>query len=352
MRNARIVPILISLYLISSVVVYGAEKYAGEFLTLGVGARPLALGGSYAAISDDSTAVYWNPAGLGKLTRSEATFMHSTLSGLDSYDFFNYVRPFGESGVFGLSWLRVGVDNIPVTKLVVNPLGQVSSKNPPEIVDSFNNVDNAFLLSYGRKIGFDLSSGTKKRRIELLVGANLKFIYIASYKRNALGLGGDCGMLWETRFGNKLKSSRFAVGAVAQDFFRTKLYWNTVPDSSEGASNTDTIMPNFKMGASFQQNIEAISSRIILTVDTDSLYDFEMHYGFEYSLADLLAFRVGLQEKKGTEKLNKELGVARYITLGAGLRIAFLTGSAFAVDYAFLSGELGNSNRISLVIRF
>ncbi len=351
MRNTRIFPILIFLYLISSVSVYGAEKYAGEFLTLGVGARPLALGGSYVAIADDSTAAYWNPAGLGKLTRSEATFMHSTLFGLDSYDFFNYVRPFGKSGVFGLSWLRVGVDDIKVTK-VVRPLQPVGINNRPEIDGSFSNVDNAFLFSYGRKLKFNLPSGTKQRQVELLIGANLKFIYIASYRRNALGLGGDCGILWETQLGNRLKSGKFAVGVAARDFFRTKLYWNTPPDSPEGTSNTDTILPDFKVGASFQQNIEAISSRIILTADTDSLYDFEMRYGLEYSLADLLALRVGLQEKKAPEKLDKELRIARDITLGAGLRIAFLTGSAFAVDYAFLSGELGNSNRISLVVRF
>ena len=352
MRNTSLLLIFVSLYFISSLSsVHGAEKYAGEFLTLGVGARPLAMGGSYAAISDDSTAAYWNPAGLGKLNRAEGTFMHSTLSGLDSYDFFNYVRPFGESGVFGLSWLRVGVDDIKVVR-VTRASQPVSINNPPKIVDTFSNVDNAFLLSYGRKISFNLSSGTRPRKLALLVGTNVKFIYIASYKRNALGLGGDCGILWETRFGNRLKSGKFAVGAAAQDFFRTKLYWNTIPDSPEDASNTDTIMPNFKVGASFQQNIDAISSRVILTVDTDSLYDFEMHYGCEYSLADLLALRVGLQEKKGPENLDKELRVARYVTFGAGLRIAFLTGSAFAVDYAFLSSELGNSNRISLVIRF
>jgi len=353
MRNTRILPILVFLYLISSLSAYGAEKYAGEFLTLGVGARPLSMGGSYVAISDDSTAAYWNPAGLGKLTHSEAAFMHSTLFGLDSYDFFNYVQPFGKGGVFGLSWLRVGVDDILVTRLAESSLGKVSSKNRPEEAGRFNNVDNAFLFSYGRKIDFNLSSVPKKRRVGLLVGANLKFIYIASYRRNALGLGGDCGILWETQFGNRLKSGKFAVGVAAFDFFRTKLYWNTTPDSPQGASNTDTIMPNFKIGASFQQNIDAISSRIILTADTDSLYDFEMHYGLEYSLADLLALRVGLQEKKGPEKLDKELRIARDLTLGAGLRIAFLTGSAFAVDYAFLSSdELGNSNRISLVVRF
>ena len=59
--------------------------YAGDFLTLGVGARPLSMGGSFAAIADDSTATYWNPAGLGQLTHPELTFMQASINGLDSF---------------------------------------------------------------------------------------------------------------------------------------------------------------------------------------------------------------------------------------------------------------------------
>ncbi len=38
---------------------------------LGVGARALGLGGAYTAISDDYTAMYWNPAGIGQMKRRE-----------------------------------------------------------------------------------------------------------------------------------------------------------------------------------------------------------------------------------------------------------------------------------------
>lgn len=325
--------------------VEAASKFAGEFLTLGVGARPLAMGGSYVSIVDDSTAAYWNPAGLGRLTHSEAAFMHSTLFGLDSFDFFNYAHPFGEKGAVGLSWLRVGVDDILATKVKYS-LQPVSAGNRPEISNRFSNVDNAFFLSHGRKVGFDIPTGNgNTRRLELLIGASVKFIYTASYKRNALGAGGDFGVLWEQRFGGQDKHNRFAIGITAQDFFRTKLFWNTPPALPNQPSNADTIMPNIKIGASYLQNIDALKSRILLSVDTDSLYSFEMRYGCEYVFADLLALRIGLQEKKGLE-------TARDVTAGAGLWLAFARGAGFAVDYAFVNSELGNSNRISLMTRF
>ncbi|MBM3235466.1 PorV/PorQ family protein [Candidatus Poribacteria bacterium] len=325
--------------LFSSNSVLASSKFAGEFLTLGVGARPLAMGGSYAAIADDSTAAYWNPAGLGSLEHSEASFMHSSLFGLDSFNFFNYVRPLRNNGAFGLSWLRVGVDDIFHTT-VKNP-ASVSADNRPEIKERFSNVDNAFFLSYGKNLRFDVN----KRQVDVLVGANLKFIYTASYKRNALGIGGDCGILWERRFGNQSKGNRFAVGITAQDFFRTKLFWNTPPELPNQPSNTDIIMPNIKIGMSYLHNINALKSRVLLSVDTDSLYSFEMHYGLEYLFLDLLALRIGLQEKKGWETF-------RDVTAGAGLWLAFAKGAAFAVDYAFVSSDLGNSNRVSLMTRF
>ena len=54
--------------------------YVGDFLTLGVGARPLSMGGSFTAIADDSTATYWNPAGLAQLTHAEMTFMQASIN--------------------------------------------------------------------------------------------------------------------------------------------------------------------------------------------------------------------------------------------------------------------------------
>ena len=38
---------------------------------LGVGARAVGMGGAYTGISDDYTAMYWNPAGLGQMKRRE-----------------------------------------------------------------------------------------------------------------------------------------------------------------------------------------------------------------------------------------------------------------------------------------
>ncbi len=50
-----------------------------QFLKLGVGARPVAMGGAYTAVSDDADALFWNPAGLAQLQGAQGTVMVMTL---------------------------------------------------------------------------------------------------------------------------------------------------------------------------------------------------------------------------------------------------------------------------------
>lgn len=46
-----------------------------QFLKLGVGARPVAMGSAYTAVADDANALFWNPAGLGMSESFQGTLM-------------------------------------------------------------------------------------------------------------------------------------------------------------------------------------------------------------------------------------------------------------------------------------
>ena len=102
--------------------------HAAEFLSHGVGARALGMGSAFVAIADDATATYWNPAGLTKVKKHSFSAMYadtfstgdgSWLSrGLVSYNFLNYVYQIQDIGSLGLSWIRLGVDDIPRTTFI------------------------------------------------------------------------------------------------------------------------------------------------------------------------------------------------------------------------------------------
>ena len=49
----------------------------GQSLKMGVGARANAMGDSYVAIADDASAVYWNPAGIARLSGQSITLNHT-----------------------------------------------------------------------------------------------------------------------------------------------------------------------------------------------------------------------------------------------------------------------------------
>jgi len=264
------------------------------------------------------------------LKRTELTFMHTTIFGLDKYDFVNCTQPFGKAGVLGLSWARLGIDSIPLTQLPKsNPM---SASNRPFVSSYMQDTENAFMLSYGKRL----------KPLDIQLGGTLKFIYnsVSGANRNAIGFGGDLGLIWRASFlSSKEKPvlSDLSLGLVVQDFFKTRLIWNT----TSSPSHTDVIQPNLKVGIAYDRRFPGISSDMLFSIDANTRYGLEMRYGVEYVLTDLLSLRAGLQ---GSD-----------FTAGAGLNVSFAKGESglsFIIDYAFLSHELGNTHRISLMTKF
>jgi hypothetical protein len=303
------------------------------------------MGGSFVAVADDATAAYWNPAGLGGLGRTEITLMHANVFGLDSHDFLNFIQPVGKSGALGLSWIRLAIDEIPITQLPVAG-GEISVSNRPYIAGYMKDNENAFIISYGRNLRIGNTRNNKNedyhpKGTNLQIGGNFKFLYlgVTGIERNALGFGSDIGLLWRTSFisdKDDKKAGNLSLGLSVQDFIGTKLYWNTTSEPS----HADSIPINLKMGVAYSRNLQNLGSQILFSVDADTRYGLEMHYGTEYVLGDVLSLRAGVKD--------------RDFTAGAGLHVAFKGKStlSFLVDYAFLSHELGNTHRISMMTKF
>jgi hypothetical protein len=339
--------------------IYAEEgEYAAEFLSAGVGARAIGMGGAFVSVANDATAAYWNPAGLAKIGRNAFSAMYSDVfesadggflsSGLVKYNFANYIHNWRTVGTFGVSWIRLGIDDIPRTTFTDvnynNKLGDFYDTNGngvkdpgelyidrPKVAEFFSNSDDAILISYARPFSEWLA-----------VGSNFKILHQSLFRNRAFGWGFDVGAIFKVVDG-------FQIGVIIQDATGTRISWNT--DSRP----TFVRSPNLKFGASYLLPISVIKSTAIFSADIDtdggdidsqnnSQFRYRIHYGVEYWLFNIIALRAGM-EKKGHESLGE-------LSVGAGFRIPIGNAAIYA-DYAFASHEdLGGSQRISLSGQF
>ena len=82
------------------------------FDDVGIGARPLGMGGAFVAVSDDANAAMHNPAGLGYIPVAGAGFTHVRMfSGVVNYNYAGIVVPLGNAGCFGANWGRLNEES-------------------------------------------------------------------------------------------------------------------------------------------------------------------------------------------------------------------------------------------------
>jgi len=328
MRAVRMLVVMLVVPVVAAVGQTGVAKYAGEFISLGVGGRALAMGGAYVALANDVTAGYWNPAGLAHLNYPQIALMHDEQFGsLVNHDYGAVAIPVGGRTSIGLSLIRLGVDDIPDTRNAgVDINGNVTydpnqfSRVDPDRVTYFNAADYALYFTYAQRYSDDFT-----------YGANVKLIRRDLGDASATGIGFDVGV-WYTPFEN------IVLGANIQDITTTFLAWST--------GRNELISPTMKVGSAYL--IEALGGRFAPALDVDVRFEnrkyastahlgpvsFDLHGGLEFQFKDLIALRAGYSDVK-------------QLTMGAGMHLPKLN-----VDYSFAkfdaTGQLGNTHRISV----
>ncbi len=123
--------------------------------TTGAGNRALAMGGAYAAVSDDASAVGWNPAGLGFVQRRHLLASHASLYGVETLDdFVACAWP---------SW-RWGAGAVSVRRLGVSDIDGRDARNFP--IGDFDAGETELALGWGRALdeAWSVGAGLKVRR--------------------------------------------------------------------------------------------------------------------------------------------------------------------------------------------
>jgi len=154
---------MVFLLLLNSYVYSQSGGQPGQFLSYGVGARALGMGGAFFAIADDATAGYWNPAGLTLVERKEFSFMQASLFEQTGLNFISYVHPTTSKGTWGFSMTQLKSTGFEKVAINIDP-------NTDEVVDirslgSFDAIERALSFSWGRDVSDTLVFGFSAKNV-------------------------------------------------------------------------------------------------------------------------------------------------------------------------------------------
>ena len=278
-----------------------AGTSGAQFLKLGAGGRASALGNSYAAVADDSTAVYWNPAGINNVKNVSVCVSHNIMFESIFYDWVSGVKKFG----FGT--VGIGVQYLSY--------GSIVERDDTGLeLGSFKPNDIAISLSYGRKIS------------DLLVGINAKYIS-SKIKDSATAFATDIGGMY------KFDGDKVTLGLALQNI-GTKMKFE---------DEEEKLPMNVKLGGAYN-----IRKNWFVAVDVNAPSDDEINIGAGTEYAYRLNKEINISGRAGYSTALRDTGGLNGLTAGLGAGY-----SGYALDYAFVPfGDLGQTHRISLGIKF
>lgn len=310
-----------------------APKYSNEYLSIGIGARGLAMGRTQTAITNDVTAGYWNPAGLLDITiKYEGALMHAEyFAGIAKYDYAGFATPIDSISHLAVSAIRFGVDDIPDTRFLFDASGAINYDN----INYFSAADYAFLVSYARKLRW--LGGVQ-------AGVNVKVIHrnVGNFA-NAWGFGFDAGLL--------MKRRQWRFGLMARDVTSTFNAWSintsllqtayAQTNNRLTANSVEITLPKLSVGIARAFQLGR-SVGLLATADADFTFDgkrnvlirsaavsADPHVGLEADYKKIAFLRLGAGDVQRLKDFDSSTYTVFQPNFGVGFRIG-----KFGIDYA------------------
>lgn len=288
-----------------------------QFLKIGVGARATAMGESFIAISDDASALYWNPAGIAQFSKNQVIISHNVWVVDINNDFIGAVYHLDEDNSLGASLTAVTTDDMPVTTEFA-PFGTG---------EYFGYSDIAVAITYARKMTKQFS-----------FGGSVKYIEETLDKLKMRGVMIDLGTYYRTGLG----STRFAVtvsnfgSELAPDGQVTLVGNREIEEWQSFAPPTI-----FRIGFAFEpyeSEYHRITTSIQLNHPNDNSENVAI--GAEYAWQNMFYLRGGYKFNVDEQNISFGLGIQVPISI-----------AEFSFDYAYTNFErLGSSNRFSIIL--
>lgn len=286
-----------------------------QFLKIGAGARATGMGETFVAVSDDITALYWNPAGLMQFNNNGVHFSHTEWLVDLNHEFFGGVYRFGGNNALGLS----------VVSLNTPAMQKTTEFQPGGTGEYFKYGDLGIGLTFARKLTSQFSFGVTFRYVEETL-AELKM----------RGFMFDLG----TYYWTGLSNTRFAV-TISNFGPQVKPSGSVTSSTGEIVSNFQAFPPPtmFRIGFAYDpidNKTNKLTTSLQLNHPNDNAEN--LNVGAEYSYKNFLFLRAGYKFNVESENFSGGIGVKAPISI-----------TTASVDYSIANfKDLGFTHRVSV----
>lgn len=308
---------------------------AATELLIPVGARDLAMGGSSLATTSGVDAIYWNPAGLGRMKSSaEGMFSSMTYIGDIGVNYGAVGATFGEFGAVGLSIKSLNFGSIPLT-----------TNDDPE------NTSGRYFSPTYVTVGLSYARGLTEA---VGVGVTLKVISEQIDRVSASGFALDFGIQYSGLVGVKGVNLGIALKNVGPQLkydgpglYRTAISTDGLRPSQKYKSEAASFeLPSLiEIGLSYDAKAgENMVWSLNGSFTNNNLYLDEYRVGGEVGMtmeSVKLFGRAGMNIIPQAETKENIFGP----TFGAGLNYA-MPGLSITVDYAYRQVEFFDANNV------
>jgi len=273
----------------------GPGTSSASFLKIGIGAKSAGMSDAFSAVADDPSTIYWNPAGVAKLSEKEIAVMHNEWLANIKHNFLGYIHPLNKFSL-GLGCIFLSMDPIPLTED-----SWITTK-------SFTTYSYAIMLNFSRREKY------------FLWGANLKFVQEKIYRYVSSAYGVDIGTIYQLKnIGLDLGLSVLNIGTQMKFL-----------------SESDRLPLEVRLGTAYHLKKEIlVAFDISQPVDNNTILQLGLHC-LPFSFLSLCA---GYKYKLGGNDIE---GFG--FSAGVGIRWKWVV-----FDYAFVPfGVLGQTHKIFL----
>ena len=316
--------------LLSSQTVSKTGTTAAQFLKIGVGARALAMGGAYSAVSNDATALYWNPAGLSSMKKNEILLDHQDWILDVDLDFIggSYKTPFGTIGA-------------AISAMYMGEMEVTTTHDPEGTGEKFNAGSIMGQLTFSKSLTDRFS-----------FGVSTKIIQESIYNSKARGIAIDLGTLYNTQipgltmgmsisnYGTKMKME--GRDLLLQTEVDPSLESDPININANFATDTYELPLIFRFGLAYKKSL---SNRLSILLAADALHPNDntesINLGSELSFKDFVFLRSGLANIYQRDSISG-------LSIGCGIKLK-IANSHYYIDYTYMEmGALGNPKKITL----